>query len=221
MSIKLDLENSITFERPLTRVVKQNIRIENTHSKPLAYKVKTTAPSVYCVRPNYDIIPPHAAIEIEIMRKALREEPALDARCKDKFLIWSTLVEGALESMNITDLWNYVEKEAKSSISERKLLCVYGQPGQDATRPAVEATPVPAPVTKVTELEDAKAKELARKLKSMENELLKVKEENENLRNAKTQSAHIQTIQTKTNRLPVGIVILFVLLAIAVAYLTR
>lgn len=38
------------------------------------------------------------------MLQALKEEPALDAKCKDKFLILSTLVEGPLASMNITDL---------------------------------------------------------------------------------------------------------------------
>lgn len=39
-----------------------------------------------------------------VMLQALKEEPALDAKCKDKFLILSTLVEGPLASMNITDL---------------------------------------------------------------------------------------------------------------------
>lgn len=38
------------------------------------------------------------------MLQALKEEPPMDAKCKDKFLILSTLVEGPLSLMNITDL---------------------------------------------------------------------------------------------------------------------
>lgn len=48
------------------------------------------------------------------MLQALKEEPALDAKCKDKFLILSTLVEGPLTTMNITDLVkkNYMYKKS-------------------------------------------------------------------------------------------------------------
>lgn len=42
-----------------------------------------------------------------VLLQALKEEPAADAKCKDKFLILSTLVEGPLESMNITDLVSF------------------------------------------------------------------------------------------------------------------
>lgn len=54
---------------PLTRVVKQNIIIENPHSHPIAFKVKTTAPKLYCVRPNSDIIPPHQSAEVQSKKK--------------------------------------------------------------------------------------------------------------------------------------------------------
>lgn len=55
----------LVFVGPLTRVVKKNIRIENPHATPLAFKVKTTAPKLYCVRPNSDIIPPNSSTEVQ------------------------------------------------------------------------------------------------------------------------------------------------------------
>lgn len=42
-----------------------------------------------------------------VMLQAYREEPPLDVKCKDKFLILSTLVEGPLESMSLADLVKY------------------------------------------------------------------------------------------------------------------
>lgn len=53
---------------PLTRVVKQNIRITNTHDQSVAFKVKTTAPRLYCVRPNSDIIPPKGTVDVQSKR---------------------------------------------------------------------------------------------------------------------------------------------------------
>jgi hypothetical protein len=53
------------FTGPLTRTVKQEIRITNPHSKPIAFKVKTTAPKLYCVRPNSDIIPPNGFADVQ------------------------------------------------------------------------------------------------------------------------------------------------------------
>lgn len=85
MSIRLDLADTITFERnsnclqlkqygssllsffigPLTRVVQKSIRIENPNPKPISFKVKTTAPRLYCVRPNSDIIPPNSSMDVQ------------------------------------------------------------------------------------------------------------------------------------------------------------
>lgn len=97
---------------PLTRIVKQSIKIQNTNSTPVAFKVKTTAPKLYCVRPNSDIIPPGKTADVQsklkwdeclvhllisysfwlVMLQAFKEEPALDLKCKDKFLILSAVV---------------------------------------------------------------------------------------------------------------------------------
>lgn len=59
------MTNNSLIIGPLTRVVKQNIRIENPNPTPIAFKVKTTAPRLYCVRPNSDIIGPNESVEIQ------------------------------------------------------------------------------------------------------------------------------------------------------------
>jgi hypothetical protein len=50
----------------------------------------------------------------------MREEPPLDAKCRDKFLVQS-VVTTLEEETNVAAIWSNVEKTAKSSIQERKI----------------------------------------------------------------------------------------------------
>lgn len=50
----------------------------------------------------------------------MKEEPPLDAKCRDKFLVQSVLTS-ADQDPNVTTLWQTVEKTAKSTIQERKI----------------------------------------------------------------------------------------------------
>ena len=51
--------------------------------------MKTTAPKQYCVRPNSGRIEPGQEVEIQVLLQAMKEDPPLDARCRDKFLVQS------------------------------------------------------------------------------------------------------------------------------------
>ena len=56
----------------------------------MAFKVKTTSPKKYCVKPNTGIIEPGADIKVMVMMQAHREIPADFNACKDKFLVQVT-----------------------------------------------------------------------------------------------------------------------------------
>lgn len=232
MSINLDLDNNISFERPLTRIVKQSIKITNNNATPVAFKVKTTAPKLYCVRPNSDIIPPGKTADVQIMLQAFKEEPALDVKCRDKFLILSAVVND--ENVDLQEFWSHTEANAKSSIHERKLRCVYIQPGAAAAAaPVPAAAPAPAaaavPVATAAPVAEKKTdtttrevntlskdQEVAEKLKLMEEELNKYKKEVETLR--ESEPVLVEKVQIKTTGFPISVFILFALLAVAVAY---
>ncbi|KAK4516644.1 eukaryotic translation initiation factor 3 subunit E [Mucor velutinosus] len=228
MSIKLNLEDTIAFERPLTRVVKQNLTIQNPHDKPVAFKVKTTAPKLYCVRPNSDVIPPNGSIDVQIMLQAQREEPPLDVKCRDKFLILSTYVNEVTEKMGITELWNHVEENDKSkkTIHQHKLRCVYVQSKEAETNTAATPAAAPAPAANLTSItpvatapaaaqanaaaNDANTKgsqkdqeDVIEKMKAMERELNKYKE--------------AEKLEVKTG-FPPSIYILISLIIAAIAY---
>ncbi|CAO3639477.1 unnamed protein product [Mucor hiemalis] len=222
MSINLNLENTISFERPLTRIVKQSIKIQNTNSTPVAFKVKTTAPKLYCVRPNSDIIPPGKTADVQIMLQAFKEEPALDLKCKDKFLILSAVVND--ENVHLQEFWAHTEANAKSSIHERKLRCVYIQPGANTATAPVASAPVATENIKKTDTTReittaSKDQEVAEKLKLMEEELNKYKKEVETLR--ESEPVVVEKVQIKTTGFPISVFILFALLAVAVAYFLK
>jgi hypothetical protein len=50
----------------------------------------------------------------------MKEEPPMDAKCRDKFLVQSVLTS-ADQDPNVTTLWQTVEKTAKNTIQERKI----------------------------------------------------------------------------------------------------
>lgn len=50
---------------PLTRLVTQALHIHNPHPHPVAFKVKTTAPKQYCVRPNSGRVEPGESVEVQ------------------------------------------------------------------------------------------------------------------------------------------------------------
>lgn len=80
----------------------------------------------------------------------MKEEPPLDAKCRDKFLVQSVLTSHD-QDPNVTTLWQQVEKTAKGSIQERKIRVNFlppfdATPNGDSTRdehPPAYSSPSP------------------------------------------------------------------------------
>ena len=51
----------------------------------------------------------------------MKEDPPLDARCRDKFLVQSVAVTPDKDSSSISQIWSSIEQSAKSSIQEKKI----------------------------------------------------------------------------------------------------
>jgi hypothetical protein len=102
--------------------------VKNPNAEPAIFKVKTTAPKQYCVRPNAGRIEGNGQVEVQgksekkcdrgdgcvlnitfvsllVILQPFEDEPPLDYRCKDKFLVQSALVHShEYDSIPITDL---------------------------------------------------------------------------------------------------------------------
>ncbi|KAK4224405.1 vesicle-associated protein 2-2 [Podospora fimiseda] len=153
MSVEID-PSELGFRRPFTVEVAQVLKIRNPNSSPVAFKVKTTAPKQYCVRPNSGRIEPGHEVEVSVLLQAMKQEPAPDARCRDKFLVQSVAIAGDQEFNNIQQIWDGVEK---SAIQERKIRVTWLPPQEEGRTEAVstparrslgnvvEDTPISAP----------------------------------------------------------------------------
>ncbi|KAH7094711.1 PapD-like protein [Paraphoma chrysanthemicola] len=134
MSVELD-PVELGFKRPFQQEVSKTLHLKNPHSDPVAFKVKTTAPKQYCVRPNSGRIEPGKEVEVQILLQAMKEDPPPDAKCRDKFLVQSVLVTADKEFTNVGSLWAHIEQTSKSSIQEKKIRVLF-LPADDATTPA-------------------------------------------------------------------------------------
>ncbi|KAI4259834.1 MAG: hypothetical protein L6R42_004368 [Xanthoria sp. 1 TBL-2021] len=124
MSVELD-PPELGFRRPFTYEVTQSLRLQNPTNDPIAFKVKTTAPKQYCVRPNSGKIDAGRDVEVQVLLQAMREDPPPDARCRDKFLVQTVTLSQDSDASNIPAIWQNIEKVSKSSIQERKIRVVF------------------------------------------------------------------------------------------------
>ncbi|KAF9476539.1 PapD-like protein [Pholiota conissans] len=125
MSVSLNPSSALGFRRPLTTLVKRSLTITNNNPQPVAFKVKTTAPKLYCVRPNSGRVEPGESIDVSVMLQALKEEPPLNTKCKDKFLIQSTIITPDKENLALHDIWASPEANEEGKVFQQKLRVTY------------------------------------------------------------------------------------------------
>ena len=88
----------LTFRFELRKIIPVTLSLHNPTGDRIAFKVKTTNPKKYCVRPSSGIVEPQTTRDVQVIMQAQREYPANMADCKDKFLVqWSTMQPGILE----------------------------------------------------------------------------------------------------------------------------
>ncbi|KAK8099183.1 uncharacterized protein PG998_012424 [Apiospora kogelbergensis] len=124
MSVEIDPQE-LGFHRPFTVEVSETLKIRNPNTTPVAFKVKTTAPKQYCVRPNSGRVEPGKEVEVQVILQAMKTEPPLDTRCRDKFLVQSVPITGDKEFSNLTAIWDSMDK---SQVVEKKIRVVFLSP---------------------------------------------------------------------------------------------
>ncbi|CAL9782739.1 unnamed protein product [Musa acuminata subsp. burmannicoides] len=117
----------LTFEFELEKPSYCNIKVVNNTEHHVAFKVKTTSPKKYFVRPNASVVQPWDSCTITVTLQPQKEYPA-DMQCKDKFLIQSAKVPPSNDIDEIpSDTFN---KDGDKVIEELKLRVVYTSPSQ-------------------------------------------------------------------------------------------
>ncbi|KXS20849.1 VAMP-associated protein [Gonapodya prolifera JEL478] len=154
--LALEPEEKLEFKRPFQSTGKQSLKVTNTSSDPIAFKVKTTAPKQYCVRPNAGRIAPGESTLVEVLLQPMKEDPPADFKCKDKFLVQGIKITEELlhveQSDEVTarlqDVWSEAEARKKTdpqfaaaNLAEKKLRVVFTG---DVAAPARSPPPLPS-----------------------------------------------------------------------------
>ncbi|KAG0669701.1 phosphatidylinositol-binding protein scs2 [Maudiozyma exigua] len=117
--------DTLEFKTPLVAESTDYIEITNESDEAVAFKVKTTAPKLYCVRPTAGKIDAGESTKIEIIFLGLAEEPEKDSKCKDKFLVLTLPAPYDLDGKSVSELWTSLEAEFKKSMISKKIKVAY------------------------------------------------------------------------------------------------
>ncbi|KAG5070082.1 Vesicle-associated protein 2-1 [Glycine max] len=117
--------DELRFHFELEKQTFCDLKVLNNSQNYVAFKVKTTSPKKYFVRPNTGVVQPWDSCIIRVTLQAQREYPP-DMQCKDKFLLQSTTVNPNTDLDDLPpDTFN---KESGNSVEELKLRVAYISP---------------------------------------------------------------------------------------------
>ncbi|XP_039817872.1 vesicle-associated protein 1-2-like isoform X6 [Panicum virgatum] len=102
-----------------------SMQLANRTDDYIGFKVKTTSPKKYCVRPNSGIVPPRSTSDVIVTMQEQKEAPP-DMQCKDKFLVQSVMVAEDTSAKDITG--DMFTKKSGNVVDEVKLRVVYVPP---------------------------------------------------------------------------------------------
>ncbi|XP_027005810.1 vesicle-associated membrane protein-associated protein A-like [Tachysurus fulvidraco] len=189
----------LKFKGPFTDVVTTNLKLRNPSDKKVCFKVKTTAPRRYCVRPNSGSIDPGSSVIISVMLQPFDYDP--NEKSKHKFMVQSVYAP-----LNITDL-EAVWKDAKpDDLMDSKLRCVFELPSENDKMNDVDPTKA-APVlnsskadstsaAKPSSMDDTEMRKLMEECKRLQSEVSKLGDENRQL---KDEGLRMRKVQRSEN----------------------
>ncbi|GFR40759.1 hypothetical protein Agub_g1371 [Astrephomene gubernaculifera] len=133
--------SDLRFRFQLNKQLLATITINNPSGQRVAFKIKTTAPKKYVVRPSSGVVEPRSNVSIQVVMQAQKEYAPENANCKDKFMVQTTPL-GDTEQID-KDTFS---KELRKDLKEYRLKVTIEGP----------AAP-PSPVPEANEADDESA----------------------------------------------------------------
>ncbi|KAE9353721.1 hypothetical protein PR003_g3738 [Phytophthora rubi] len=146
-SVILEPADSLSFHLQPQTAPQAVLTIRNVaDDRQIAFKVKTTRPLRYLVRPNQGLLGPNGSASIMVILQQkdcdelLRLDPAERQLANDKFLVQSIYVDDGFYELvktkstkemadELTNMWARTDKRA---LSNKKLRCRFVQDGEEA-----------------------------------------------------------------------------------------
>jgi len=173
----------LTFTGPFTQSVSSYMKLKNPSDRKVCFKIKTTAPKRYCVKPNSGVVDPNTEVAIAVSLQPFEYDPA--EKNKHKFMVQSMFAPDG--EINQDTLWKEIDQ---NDLMDSKLRCVFAMPaGQEQnnteepkfenSRSQVVATPVAAVKAETEQMSAAvvEIKKLNDQISQLRQENIVLKEE--------------------------------------------
>ncbi|KAK7113925.1 vesicle-associated membrane protein/synaptobrevin-binding protein-like isoform X2 [Littorina saxatilis] len=132
-ALVLEPSNELRFKGPFIDVVTAELKLFNPTEKRICFKVKTTAPKRYCVRPNSGVLESDGSVTVAVMLQPFEYDPS--EKNKHKFMVQSMFApDGRIDNQD--QLWKDAPPE---SLMDTKLKCVFEMPDHASQAPVQES----------------------------------------------------------------------------------
>lgn len=122
--LEIDPLVEIKFTGPFNEVVTSQLRLRNPSDKRVCFKVKTTAPRRYCVRPNSGFLEPSGNTTVLVMLQP-RDADTVD-KGKHKFMVQAMFAPAT--ATDVDALW---ASAAPGDLMDTKLRCSFEGEGSE------------------------------------------------------------------------------------------
>ncbi|CAG9763387.1 unnamed protein product [Ceutorhynchus assimilis] len=123
--LQIEPQNELKFVGPFNQPVSSYMKLYNPTDKKVMFKIKTTAPKKYCVRPNSGILLAGEKAQIAICLQPFHYDPT--EKNKHKFMV-QTVFAPETGDTNLEILWKEISPE---QLMDSKLKCVFELPPEE------------------------------------------------------------------------------------------
>ncbi|XP_014274010.1 vesicle-associated membrane protein-associated protein A [Halyomorpha halys] len=117
----IEPKHELKFRGPFKQMSTSHLQLKNPIDSPVCFKIKTTAPKKYCVRPNSGVVLPKETVVVAVCLQPFEFDPS--EKSKHKFMVQTMIApEG---EFNQDTLWKEADAE---SLMDTKLKCVFELP---------------------------------------------------------------------------------------------
>lgn len=128
----LDPANELKFRGPFDDYVSVSLTIRNPTPKRIAFKIKTTAPKRYCVKPNSGVLDPEQTMKVNVLLQPFIYDP--NEKNKHKFMVQYMYLNDNEMQYSVNEILNMWKDVSNSRLLDLKLKCIFELTESDQQR---------------------------------------------------------------------------------------
>jgi len=128
----LDPSNELRFKGPFDDYVTVSLSIRNPTKSRIAFKIKTTAPKRYCVKPNSGVLDPEQSMKVNVLLQPFNYDP--NEKNKHKFMVQYLYLNDEEIQMSVNDILTMWKDVNSSRLLDLKLKCIFDYDSSDLTK---------------------------------------------------------------------------------------